>query len=176
MDRSARRRGGSLHANRGGQRQVPRLCDPSCSGLDTFAGAAGAISTYHYRGPAPYLGKRVLVAGCAVSALEIAADLAQVGAARVVLTQRRQRYVLPKFAAGVPSDHRIFTRYGALGNEALPAAEIDRQLKEIVVEAGGSPEQYGAPTPDGSTSRPASPSIRDACRWSPKAESLCGRG
>ena len=88
------------------------------------------------------------MAGCAVSALEIATELAQLGAARVVVTQRRQRYVLPKFAAGVPSDHRIFTRYGALANEALPAAEVDRQLKEIVVEAGGSPEQYGAPAPD----------------------------
>jgi dimethylaniline monooxygenase (N-oxide forming) len=98
--------------------------------------------------PSPYCGKRVLVAGCAVSALEIAAELAQLGAARVVVTQRRQRYVLPKFAAGVPSDHRIFTRYGTLASETLPAAEIDRQLKEIVVEAGGSPEQYGAPAPD----------------------------
>ena len=106
------------------------------------------ISTYHYRGHAPYRGKRVLVAGGAISALEIAAELAQLGAARVVVTQRRQRYVLPKFAAGVPSDHRIFTRYGTLANETLPAAEIDRQLKEIVVEAGGSPEQYGAPAPD----------------------------
>ena len=96
----------------------------------------------------PDVGKRVLVAGCAVSALEIAAELAQLGAARVVVTQRRQRYVLPKFAAGVPSDHRIFTRYGVLAAEALPAAEVDRQLKEIVVEAGGSPEQYGAPAPD----------------------------
>ena len=65
-----------------------------------------------------------------------------------MVTQRRQRYVLPKFAAGVPSDHRIFTRYGVLANETLPAAEVDRQLKEIVVEAGGSPEQYGAPAPD----------------------------
>ena len=107
-----------------------------------------AISTYHYRGPSPYQGKRVLVAGCAISALEIAAELAQLGAARVVVTQRRQRYVLPKFAGGVPSDHRIFTRYGTLASETLPAAEIDRQLKEIVVEAGGSPEQYGAPAPD----------------------------
>ena len=121
---------------------------PAVPGLEAFTGSAGAISTYHYRGPAPYRGKRVLVAGCAISALEIAADLAQLGAARVVVTQRRQRYVLPKFAAGVPSDHRIFTRYGSLANEALPAAEIDRQLKEIVVEAGGSPEQYGAPAPD----------------------------
>ena len=121
---------------------------PPVSGLDTFAGSAGAISTYDYREPSGYRGKRVLVAGCAVSALEIAAELAQLAAARVVVTQRRQRYVLPKFAAGVPSDHRIFTRYATLANETLPAAEIDRQLKEIVVEAGGSPEQYGAPAPD----------------------------
>ena len=40
----------------------------------------------------------------------------------VVVTQRRQRYVLPKFAAGVPSDSRIFTRYGTLANETLPAS------------------------------------------------------
>jgi dimethylaniline monooxygenase (N-oxide forming) len=121
---------------------------PSVPGLDTFAGSAGAISTYQYRGPAPYRGKRVLVAGGAISALEIATDLAQLGAAHVVVTQRRQRYVLPKFAGGVPSDHRIFTRYGTLASETLPDAVIDRQLKEIVVEAGGSPEQYGAPAPD----------------------------
>ena len=121
---------------------------PSVPGLDAFTGSAGVISTYQYREPSRYDGKRVLVAGCAVSALEIAAELAQLGAARVVVTQRRQRYVLPKFAAGVPSDHRIFTRYGTLAAEALPAVEIDRQLKEIVVEAGGSPEQYGAPAPD----------------------------
>ena len=122
-------------------------CVPKVSGLDTFTGSLRAISAYHFRDPAPYRGKRVLVAGGAISALEIAADLAQGGAARVVLCQRRQRYVLPKFAAGVPSDHRIFTRYLALANESLPQQEIDRQLREIVVEAGGSPEQYGAPAP-----------------------------
>ncbi|TSE01513.1 dimethylaniline monooxygenase [Skermania sp. ID1734] len=121
---------------------------PPVPGLETFAGSAGVISTYHYPGPSSYRGKRILVAGCAVSALEIAAELAQLGAARVVVTQRRQRYVLPKFAAGVPSDHRMFTRYGTLASERLPAAEIDRQLKEIVLDAGGSPEQYGAPAPD----------------------------
>jgi dimethylaniline monooxygenase (N-oxide forming) len=129
-----------------GRFQSPSI--PTVPGLDTFAGSAGISSTYQYRGPAPYRGKRVLVAGGAISAMEIAAELAQLGAARVVVTQRRQRYVLPKFATGVPSDFRMFTRYGAIANEHLPAAEIDRQLKEIVVEAGGSPEQYGAPTPD----------------------------
>ncbi|OBI52946.1 NAD(P)/FAD-dependent oxidoreductase [Mycobacterium sp. E796] len=125
---------------------------PPVPGLETFAGSAGATSTYHYRGPAPYQGKRVLVAGCAISALEIATELAQLGAARVVVTQRRQRYVLPKFAAGVPSDHRVYTRYGTLADETLQPAEIDRQLKEMVVAAGGSPEQYGAPAPDPSVS------------------------
>ncbi len=129
-----------------GRFQSPAV--PTVSGLDTFTGSAGVISTSQYRTPEPYLGKRVLVAGGAISALEIAAELVHRGAARVVLTQRRQRYVLPKFAAGVPSDHRIFTRYGTLANEHLPTAEVDRQLKEIVVEAGGSPEQYGAPAPD----------------------------
>lgn len=119
---------------------------PGVSGLDSFTGSAGAMSTYHYREPDPYLGKRILVAGGAISALEIASELAQLGV-NVTVTQRRQRYVLPKFAAGVPSDARIFTRYGTLANETLPIAEVDRQLKEIVVEAGGSPEQYGAPAP-----------------------------
>jgi dimethylaniline monooxygenase (N-oxide forming) len=121
---------------------------PAVPGLDAFAGPAGAVSTYRYRGPDPYRDKRVLVAGCAISALEIASELALLGAARVVVTQRRQRYVLPKFVAGVPSDHRFYTRYGALASEALPPAEVERQLKEAVLEAAGSPEQYGAPAPD----------------------------
>ncbi|WP_319431729.1 flavin-containing monooxygenase [Mycobacterium sp. RTGN5] len=120
---------------------------PHVPGLESFSGAAGAISSYEYRGPSAYRGMRVLIAGCAVSALEIAAELATRGADRVVVTQRRQRYVLPKFVAGVPSDHRMFTRYGVLANETLAPAEVDRQLKEIVVESAGSPEQYGAPRP-----------------------------
>lgn len=120
---------------------------PHVDGLESFTGSAGAASTFTFRDPTAYGGKRLLVAGCAISALEIAAELAHHDA-DVVLTQRRQRYVLPKFAAGVPSDHRIFTRYGALASEQLPVSEVDRQLREIVVEAGGSPEQYGAPAPD----------------------------
>ena len=120
---------------------------PHVDGLASFTGSEGVTTTYDHRDPVRYRGKRVLVGGCAVSALELAADLASIGAARVVVTQRRQRYVLPKFAAGVPSDHRIFTRYLALADAVLPRDEVGRQLREIVVEAGGSPEQYGAPAP-----------------------------
>lgn len=121
---------------------------PHVPGADTFSGSEGAISTFAYGDPERYRGKRVLVGGCAVSALEIASDLAMLGAARVVVTQRRQRYVLPKLAQGVPSDHIIFNRYGVLAAEALPAEEVGRQLKEIVIEAGGTPQQYGAPPAD----------------------------
>ncbi|KUI31621.1 dimethylaniline monooxygenase [Mycobacterium sp. IS-1742] len=121
---------------------------PPVLGLATFTGSAAIVPSYDYRGPLPYAGKRILVAGCAISALEIAVELALSGAARVVVAQRRQRYVLPKFARGVPSDHRMFTRYATLAAETLPAPEVDRQLREIVVEAAGTPDQYGAPAPD----------------------------
>jgi cation diffusion facilitator CzcD-associated flavoprotein CzcO len=145
-----RHSGGTEHFDRvvvaSGRFQSPSV--PAVPGLDTFSGSAGVSSTYQYRGPGRFRGKRVLVAGGAISAMEIACELAHLGATRVVVTQRRQRYVLPKFAAGVPSDHRMFTRYNSIASEHLPSAEIDRQLKEIVVEAGGSPEQYGAPAPD----------------------------
>ena len=104
---------------------------PEVPGLERFSGALGATSSYHYRGPARYQGKRVLVAGSAISALEIATELAQRGAARVTVTQRRQRYVLPKFVADTPSDHRMFTRYHALACESLSADEIDWQLQAI---------------------------------------------
>ncbi|WAC90242.1 flavin-containing monooxygenase [Mycobacterium sp. Aquia_213] len=121
---------------------------PAVPGLETFSGPERAISTYHYRDGLTYRGKRVLVAGCAISALEIASEVAELGAARVVVTQRRQRYIAPKFTAGVPSDHRLYTRYGALATERLAAADVDQMLKEIVVGAAGSPAQYGAPAPD----------------------------
>ena len=53
---------------------------PAVPGLDTFTGSAGATSTYHYREPRRRIvGKRVLVAGGAISALEIASELAQLG-------------------------------------------------------------------------------------------------
>ncbi len=122
LARRAFRHDRGLRTSRGGQRQVPIALDPSRSRTRHVRPAQRARCPHtDYREPHPYLGKRVLVAGGAISALEIASELAQLGAARVVVTQRRQRYVLPKFAAGVPSDHRIFTRYGTLANETLPA-------------------------------------------------------
>lgn len=120
---------------------------PFVPGLSTFSGSDGVAHSNAYKDPERYRGKRVLVAGCAISALEIASDLCMLGAARVVVCHRRQRYVLPKLAAGVPSDHRVFTRFQALAEESLPRSEFGEMLKELVVAWSGSPEQYGAPKP-----------------------------
>lgn len=120
---------------------------PEVPGLASFSGSAGVAHTCGYKDPEQYRGKRVLVAGCAISSLEIASDLCMLGATRVVVCNRRQRYVLPKLIAGVPSDHRVFTRYQAIAEESLPPGEFGAMLKALVLEAGGSPEQYGAPKP-----------------------------
>jgi hypothetical protein len=120
---------------------------PDVPGLTSFSGSEGVAHTNAYKQPERYRGKRVLVAGCAISALEIASDLCMLGAARVVVCHRRQRYVLPKLAAGVPSDHRVFTRFHALAEESLPPSEFGAMLKALVLMWGGSPEQFGAPKP-----------------------------
>ncbi|HET7837407.1 MAG TPA: NAD(P)-binding domain-containing protein [Variovorax sp.] len=120
---------------------------PEVPGLASFSGSHGVAHTSAYKHPERYRGKRVLVAGCAISALEVASDLCMLGATRVDLCHRRQRYVLPKLVAGVPSDHRVFTRFQALAEESLPRGEFGAMLKGLVLAWGGSPEQFGAPKP-----------------------------
>src|ERR1700724_3062191 len=99
---------------------------PRVPGLESFSGSGGVIHSFHYKEPASFRGKRVLVAGCAISALEVASDLAMLGAKRVVSTFRRQRYVIQKLVAGVPSDALAFTRFAALNGEVTPAEIIGK--------------------------------------------------
>lgn len=120
---------------------------PEVPGLASFSGSEGVAHTAAYKHPERYRGKRVLVVGCAISALEVASDLCMLGAGRVDVCHRRQRYVLPKLVAGVPSDHRVFTRFQALAEESLPRNEFAAMLKELVLAWGGSPDQFGAPRP-----------------------------
>jgi len=120
---------------------------PPVPGLNSFSGPAGMAHTFGYRDPGRYRGRRVLVAGCSISALEIASDLAMTGAARVISANRRQRYIVQKIVAGVPTDHVAFTRFAALAAESLPGEVVARNLKEFVTRTSGSPEQYGAPKP-----------------------------
>lgn len=128
-----------------GRYNTPRL--PAVEGLDSFSGEGGVKHTFFYKDPDRYRGQRVLVAGGSISALEIASDLAMLGAAHVTVAHRRQRYVLQKIMAGVPHDHLAFTRFAALAGETFPMEAVGQGLKDFIVRTSGSPEQYGAPAP-----------------------------
>lgn len=120
---------------------------PEIPGLRSFSGPGGVVHAFHYRQPESYRDRRVLVAGCSISALEIASDLAMQGAARIVSTHRRQRYVIPKLLAGVPAEHMIFTRFAALASETYAKETLAQGMREFIVRTCGSPEQFGAPKP-----------------------------
>jgi len=121
---------------------------PDVPGLSSFSGTGGVAHSANYKDPDRYRGLRVLVAGCAISSLEIASDLAMLGAARVVTTQRRQRYVLQKFASGVPMDQVAFTRFNALAAESFSPEAGAASFRAFILKTCGSPEQYGAPPPN----------------------------
>jgi dimethylaniline monooxygenase (N-oxide forming) len=129
-----------------GRNQTPHM--PDVSGLTSFAGAGGVVHSAQYGGAEPYRGKSILVAGCSISALEIASDLALSGAAKVIVAMRRQRYVLQKLLAGVPTDHVAFTRFAAIAGRLLPPEAVAAGMKAMVLGHCGSPEQFGATKPD----------------------------
>jgi len=115
------------------------------NGLESFSGTGGVAHTYAYADADRFRGLRVLVAGGAISALEIASDLAMAGAERVTVSVRRQRYVLPKLAAGTPTDHIVFTRFHALAEEVFTAGRVNQMYTDAALRLGGRPEYYGAP-------------------------------
>lgn len=119
---------------------------PEIAGLSGFAGSLGAIHAAQYNGAERYRGRHVLVAGCSISALEIASELAYCGA-RVTVANRRQRYVLPKLISGVPTEHVMFNRAAALLGGVLPPQELAAGLRAKVLAVAGNPAQFGAPAP-----------------------------
>jgi dimethylaniline monooxygenase (N-oxide forming) len=122
---------------------------PPLPGLDSFSGQCGVLHSFGYKDPEHFRGKRVLVIGCAISALEIASDLAMLGALRVVSTYRRQRYVMEKLVAGIPSDVLAFTRFAALNAEVTPRELLGEKTQDYILRVFGNPEQFGAFRPAG---------------------------
>ncbi len=120
---------------------------PDIPGLASFAGSCRVVHASQYKDPDRYRGQRVLVAGCAVSALEIACDLAMIGAARVATTNRRQRYIMQKIVAGIPIEHLVQTRAAARAHESLQKEEVAEGLRQLILRTSGSPELFGALKP-----------------------------
>jgi dimethylaniline monooxygenase (N-oxide forming) len=121
---------------------------PSVPGLDLFFGNSEVIHSFRYKDPWSFRGKRVLVIGCGNSALEIASDLAMLGAARVISTFRRQRYIVLKLVAGIPND-TLSTRFTSLTAEVTSKETLSKDMTEYVLRVIGSPEQFGAFKPTG---------------------------
>jgi dimethylaniline monooxygenase (N-oxide forming) len=120
---------------------------PVVAGMDSFSGSAGLVHAVRYKEPELYRGRRVLVAGCGISALEIASDLAMLGASRIVTSFRRQHYVVQKLLAGVPADNMLYTRFAALMEEVSPPDVVAGELKAFLLRTSGNPVQFGAREP-----------------------------
>ncbi|MEU9100456.1 NAD(P)/FAD-dependent oxidoreductase [Streptomyces sp. NPDC048361] len=112
---------------------------PDWPGAQTFAGELVHASLY--RNPGSYVGRDVLVVGAGNTGAEIAADLADGGAARVRLAVRTAPHIVRRSTAGWPSQATgILVR-------RLPVRLVDRL--GAVVERLSVPDlaPYGLPRP-----------------------------
>ncbi|HEX3455617.1 MAG TPA: NAD(P)/FAD-dependent oxidoreductase [Gaiellaceae bacterium] len=83
-----------------------------------FAGEI--VHSADYRNPAPYVGRRVLVVGAGNSGAEIAADLAEGGAAEVSIAVRTPPSIVRRDTLGVPS--QLF----GIASSHLPVGVVDQ--------------------------------------------------
>ena len=116
------------------------------SGLHAFTGRVS--HSLNYRGARPFQGQTAVVAGCGVSALEIATELAH-AEARVIVSSRRQRYIMNKIVAGVPVDHSVMTRSAALSVERRSPRDVCDDLQRLLLRTAGDPRSWGTLPPPG---------------------------
>ncbi|MFE5910432.1 flavin-containing monooxygenase [Streptomyces wedmorensis] len=112
---------------------------PDWPGRDAYEGELGHARTY--RNPGPYEGKDVLVVGAGNTGAEIAADLAEGGAARVRLAIRTVPHIVRRTTAGWPAQ-----RTGILVRR-LPVALVDRMGDLMARVAVPDLSAHGLPRP-----------------------------
>jgi cation diffusion facilitator CzcD-associated flavoprotein CzcO len=98
------------------------------------------LHAHHYKSKDEFRGKRVVVVGMGNSAMDLAVEASEVGAA-TFLSARRGVYVIPKYMLGKPLD-QFFT-----------SARIPWKLRRLMAEklhqhVVGDMERYGLPKPD----------------------------
>jgi dimethylaniline monooxygenase (N-oxide forming) len=113
----------------------------------SFGPRVDVIHSREYRGRARFAGRRVLVLGNSISAVEIAADLALDPTIDVVSACRRPRWIIPKVAAGVPADQHWFTAFASLLGRTLPPEALADGLRAQLEQAAGDPAAVGGLTP-----------------------------
>ncbi|WP_418957619.1 flavin-containing monooxygenase [Streptomyces tritici] len=121
-----------------GYNHTPRL--PDWPGLEGFTGELLHASAY--RNPAPYASKDVLVVGAGNTGAELAADLAEGGAARVRLAIRTVPHIVRRSTAGWPAQ-----RTGILVRR-LPVRLVDAAGRLLARVAVPDLTAHGLPRPD----------------------------
>ncbi|GAA1507152.1 NAD(P)/FAD-dependent oxidoreductase [Streptomyces synnematoformans] len=112
---------------------------PDWPGRDAYHGEL--LHAAHYRNPAPYEGKDVLVVGAGNTGAEIAVDLADGGAKRVRLAVRTLPHIVRRPMAGWGA------AAGRLLGGALPARTVDRLAARVSRLAVPDLGAYGLPRP-----------------------------
>lgn len=106
-------------------------------GMDAFPGDIIHASTY--RSAAPYAGRNVIVVGAGNTGAEIAADLAENGAAEVRLAVRTPPNIIPRRVGPIP------TTLLAIPMDALPAWLVDPVNRVLQRTLLGDLTRYGMP-------------------------------
>jgi putative flavoprotein involved in K+ transport len=119
-----------------GLNQKPRLPDWAGAGRNGLV-----VHSSAYRGPAMFRGRDVLVVGAGNSGAEIAADLAEGGAARVRLAVRTGPNLVPRTVLGVP-----IQVFGVL-MEGLPPRPMDFLMHGMQRLFFGDVSKLGLPRP-----------------------------
>ena len=125
-------------------RQVVLACgynrepvEPSWPGQDTFRGPL--LHASRYANPAPFRGQDVLVVGAGNTGAEIAADLAEQGAATVWLAVRTPPNVVPRQLGPVPLTLLAITQ------DSAPAWLVDPVNRFLQRRFVGDLTRYGLP-------------------------------
>ncbi|MFF0432931.1 flavin-containing monooxygenase [Streptomyces sp. NPDC004327] len=126
-----------------GYNHTPRL--PEWPGSAAYADTHGRelLHAGSYRNPAPYEGRDVLVVGAGNTGAEIAADLAEGGAARVRLAVRTAPYIVRRSTLGWPTQ-----RNGVLVRR-LPVGLVDRLTSLAGRFMTADLSSHGLPRPTG---------------------------
>lgn len=120
---------------------------PEIEGLDSFTGKGGVQHSHRYKDPFALRDMNILVLGGSISSMEVASDQSMMGQGQVYMSQRRQRYVMPKMFAGVPLEFYAFTLEAAEAIDSMSEEELLAGAKEFLELKGGNPARYEAPAP-----------------------------
>ncbi|MFE7748165.1 flavin-containing monooxygenase [Streptomyces sp. NPDC057428] len=121
-----------------GFNHTPRV--PAWPGREDFTGELAHAA--HYRDPAPYTGKDVLVVGIGNTGAEIAVDLVEGGAARVRIAVRTVPHIVRRSTAGWPAQAT------AVLVRRLPVRLVDRAGRLMTRVSVPDLAAQGLPRPD----------------------------